>query len=79
VELLLTEDSPSPLNPLGVKGAGEGGIVAVGATLANAVCDALDGLVNIRQLPLTPEMVLNLVEEARMARASQGGDGSPRD
>jgi CO/xanthine dehydrogenase Mo-binding subunit len=70
VDLLLTEDSPSPLNPLGVKGAGEGGIVAVGATLANAVCDALDGLVNIRKLPLTPEMVLNLVEEARAARAS---------
>ncbi|MGH6738930.1 MAG: xanthine dehydrogenase family protein molybdopterin-binding subunit, partial [Bradyrhizobium sp.] len=53
VEILLTEDAPSPLNPLGVKGAGEGGTVAVGATLANAICDAFDGLVNIRQLPLT--------------------------
>src|SRR5262245_33023572 len=42
VEVLLTEDSPSPLNPLGVKGAGEGGTAAVGATLANAVCDAFE-------------------------------------
>jgi carbon-monoxide dehydrogenase large subunit len=69
VEVLLTEDSPSPHNPLGVKGAGEGGIVAVGATLANAVCDAFDGLVDIRQLPLTPELVLKLVHDAEKARS----------
>jgi CO/xanthine dehydrogenase Mo-binding subunit len=70
VEVLLTEDSPSPLNPLGVKGAGEGGIVAVGATIANAVCDAFDGLINIRELPLTPELVLRLAQEARRANAA---------
>jgi aerobic carbon-monoxide dehydrogenase large subunit len=70
VDVLLTEDSPSPLNPLGVKGAGEGGTVAVGATLANAVCDAFDGLVDIRRLPLTPEMVLGLAQAAEKARAS---------
>lgn len=70
VELLLTEDSPSPQNPLGVKGAGEGGTVAVGATLANAVCDAFGGSVNIRQLPLTPELVLKL---SRVAKQRIGG------
>ena len=34
-------DFPSPLNPLGVKGVGEGGAVAPPAAVANAVCDAL--------------------------------------
>src|SRR5581483_11613136 len=37
VEALTFENSPSALNPLGVKGAGEGGIVAVGGAVANAV------------------------------------------
>ena len=41
VEVLLAEDAPSPLNPLGVKGAGEGGINGVGAAIAAAVDDAL--------------------------------------
>ena len=49
VEILVTEDAPSPLNPLGVKGAGEGGTAAVGAALANAVSDALG--VEVTQLP----------------------------
>jgi aerobic carbon-monoxide dehydrogenase large subunit len=35
------QHSPSPLNPLGVKGVGEGGAVAPPAAIANAVCDAL--------------------------------------
>ena len=48
VEIVLTEDAPSPLNPLGVKGAGEGGTVGVGAALANAVCNALGGNVEIK-------------------------------
>src|SRR5262249_48716067 len=68
VEVILTEDAPSPLNPLGVKGAGEGGTVAVGAALANAVCDALGGAVEITELPLTPERVRNAAKAA-----AQGG------
>ena len=40
IEVLLTEDAPSPLNPLGLKGAGEGGINAVGAVIAAAIDDA---------------------------------------
>ncbi|MGB6939321.1 MAG: xanthine dehydrogenase family protein molybdopterin-binding subunit [Xanthobacteraceae bacterium] len=67
VEIMLTEDAPSPLNPLGVKGAGEGGTVAVGAALANAVCDALGGKIEIKRLPLTPERVLEAVNAARVA------------
>ena len=49
--------SPSPLNPLGVKGAGEAGIVGVGAALANAVADALGRVEAVDRLPMTPERV----------------------
>ena len=59
VEMLVAEDAPSPLNPLGVKGAGEGGITAVGAAIANAIDDALGrpGGKVIDRLPLTPARV----------------------
>ncbi len=67
VEIVLTEDAPSPLNPLGVKGVGEGGTVGVGAALANAVCNALGGNVEIKCLPLTPERVRDAVKAARAA------------
>ncbi len=55
--------SPSPLNPLGVKGAGEGGLIPVPAAIANAVEDALrpfGGRVN--RLPLTPARVLAAIQ-----------------
>ena len=58
VEVLITEDAPSPLNPLGVKGAGEGGTAAVGAALANAVSDALGQ--EVTRLPLTPQYIVEL-------------------
>lgn len=67
VEIVLTEDAPSPLNPLGVKGAGEGGTVGVGAALANAVCNALGGHIEITRLPLTPERVRDAATAARAA------------
>jgi carbon-monoxide dehydrogenase large subunit len=48
--------SPSPLNPLGVKGVGEGGAVAPPAAVANAVCDALASFaVEVNVTPLKPE------------------------
>ncbi len=65
VESIITEYSPSPLNPLGVKGAGEGGIVASGAALANAVSHALSSLgIQIKDLPLSPDRIRALVREA---------------
>ena len=65
MESIVTEYSPSPLNPLGVKGAGEGGIVACGAVLANAVSHALSSLgVQVRDLPLTPDRIRGLIREA---------------
>ena len=62
IESIVLEEAPSPLNPLGVKGAGEGGIVATGATLANAVSNALAPLgVQITQLPLSPNFIAKLL------------------
>ncbi|MBI3328637.1 MAG: molybdopterin-dependent oxidoreductase, partial [Nitrospinae bacterium] len=58
IDSIVLEDAPSPLNPLGVKGAGEGGIVATGAALANAVAHALAPLgVQVRELPLSPNKI----------------------
>ena len=57
------ENTPSAFNPLGVKGAGEGGIIAAGAVLANAVCNALsDYNVDITSLPLKPETIREYVK-----------------
>jgi aerobic carbon-monoxide dehydrogenase large subunit len=64
-QLISTEDFPSPHNPLGVKGAGEGGITAAGAALANAVSNALG--VEVTKLPLRPDYVLELVKQSKTA------------
>ncbi len=55
VETLVTEEAPSPLNPLGVKGAGEGGVTAMGAAIAAAVDAALGRPGAIDRLPITPQ------------------------
>ena len=62
VEILLTEDAPSPRNPLGIKGAGESGIAPVGAAIASAVEDALQMPGAVTQLPLTPQRVKALLD-----------------
>ena len=62
-------NAPSPGNPLGVMGAGEGGINAVGATVANAVRDALGLPGGVGQLPLTPARVCAL---AALAQSTGG-------
>jgi carbon-monoxide dehydrogenase large subunit len=60
---------PSPNNPLGAKGAGEGGIIPVGGALSNAVAAALRSLgVEPRALPLTPPRVWQLIEDAARQR-----------
>jgi carbon-monoxide dehydrogenase large subunit len=62
------EEHPSPNNPLGAKGAGEGGIIPVGGCLANAVASALASLgIEPRVLPLTPERVWQLIRDAKPA------------
>jgi carbon-monoxide dehydrogenase large subunit len=60
------EAHPSPNNPLGAKGAGEGGIIPVGGALANAVAAALAPLgVEPRVLPLTPSRIWQLIQDAQ--------------
>src|SRR5207302_3169632 len=59
------EQKPSPNNPLGAKGAGEGGIIPVGGVVANAVAAALGPLgVEPRELPLSPPRVWQLIQAA---------------
>ncbi|HEU5275646.1 MAG TPA: xanthine dehydrogenase family protein molybdopterin-binding subunit [Xanthobacteraceae bacterium] len=63
-----TELKPSPINPLGAKGAGEGGIIAAGGVVANAVANALgDFGVEPRELPLSPPRVWEMINAARSA------------
>jgi carbon-monoxide dehydrogenase large subunit len=63
---LIHQHSPSPLNPLGVKGVGEGGAIAPPAALANAVADALRPLkIELNRLPLMPQRILEAVHAAQ--------------
>jgi aerobic carbon-monoxide dehydrogenase large subunit len=64
VDLIVSQDAPAPGNPLGVMGAGEGGVNAVGAAVANAVRDALGLAGSVGQLPLTPARVRALWEQS---------------
>jgi CO/xanthine dehydrogenase Mo-binding subunit len=68
IEVAIFEDAPTPLNPLGVKGAGEAGISAVGAAIATAVDDALGRPGAVRQLPITPNRLHALLSEAPAKR-----------
>jgi carbon-monoxide dehydrogenase large subunit len=66
IRAVITGNSPSPNNPLGAKGAGEGGIVPVGAVVANAVAAALAPLgVEPRALPLSPPKVWELIQSRK--------------
>jgi aerobic carbon-monoxide dehydrogenase large subunit len=57
--------TPSPFTPLGMKGVGEGGAIAPGACLANAVSDALAPLgVAVHATPMTPESIFRLIQDA---------------
>jgi carbon-monoxide dehydrogenase large subunit len=65
VEAIILEETPSSTNPLGVKGAGEGGIVGTGGALANAVANALSSLgLEVKELPLSPDKIRALVRKA---------------
>jgi len=60
-------ETPTPVNPLGVKGAGETGTIAATPAVVNAVVDALSGLGvdHIETMPLTPERVWQTVQAAK--------------
>jgi carbon-monoxide dehydrogenase large subunit len=64
IEAVTLELKPSPNNPLGAKGAGEGGIIPVGGVVANAVAAALQSLqVQPNELPLSPPRVWRMIQE----------------
>ena len=62
----LSSETPSPHNPLGVKGIGETGTIASTVTIYNAVIDALRPLgVTRLEMPLTPERVWQAIQDAK--------------
>ena len=63
IEVIVFEDAPTPLNPLGIKGVGEAGISGAGAVIAAAVDDALGRAGAVRQLPITPNRLHKLLRE----------------
>src|ERR671930_243334 len=66
---LIHQHSPSPLNPLGVKGVGEGGAIAPPAAIANAVGDALVAFgVEFNATPVKPELIQQAIASAIRSR-----------
>jgi aerobic carbon-monoxide dehydrogenase large subunit len=65
IEIILTEDAPSPLNPLGLKGAGESGINGVGAAIASAIDNAIGIPGAVTQLPVTPQRLKAMIDARR--------------
>lgn len=64
-------ESPSPLNPIGVKGAGEGGTIPAPAAIVSAVEDALMSFgVRITETPILPERICELIDEASRQNAA---------
>jgi carbon-monoxide dehydrogenase large subunit len=67
---IIHQETPSPLNPLGVKGIGEAGTISVPSTIASAVDDALagTGAPPVRQVPLSPVAIHRALYGAVAAR-----------
>jgi carbon-monoxide dehydrogenase large subunit len=66
IRVFALEEKPSPNNPLGAKGAGEGGIIPVGGVICNALAAALGSLgVQPRELPLSPPRIWHMMQAAR--------------
>ena len=74
-------ETPSPYNPVGLKGVGEAGCIPTGAAFAQAVEDALGEFgVEIREIPLNPNSLFNLLEggsEDPPLRTREGGSEDP--
>ena len=71
--------TPTPVNPMGVKGVGEAGTIASTPCMVNAVCDALAPLgVNNIDMPLKPERVWRAIATATPPAAATAGKSSAR-
>ena len=75
VETLVTEDAPSPRNPLGIKSVGEGGINGVGAVIAAAIDEAIGLPGTVTRLPATPQRLRMLVNAAAQRRHRDAAEG----
>jgi carbon-monoxide dehydrogenase large subunit len=65
-------ECPSPRNPLGAKGLGEGGAISPPAAIANAIEDALQPFgVRITSTPVSPGRLLALIEARRAIGAAE--------
>ncbi|GAB6876541.1 molybdopterin cofactor-binding domain-containing protein [Thermaerobacter litoralis] len=63
-------ETPSPLNPLGIKGAGEAGVIPVPALFADAIEDALEPFgIRVDHMPIDPNWLAEQIREARAGRA----------
>jgi carbon-monoxide dehydrogenase large subunit len=71
--------TPSPVNPMGVKGVGEAGTIGSTPCMVNAVCDALApfGVRHI-EMPLKPERVWNAIQAAQAAPAPASSEMTAR-
>jgi CO/xanthine dehydrogenase Mo-binding subunit len=64
-------ETPSTLNPLGVKGTGEAGVIPVSAVIAEAIEDALSPFgVRVDSMPLFPDEIVGLIDRARQTAAA---------
>jgi aerobic carbon-monoxide dehydrogenase large subunit len=68
LEVIVSEDAPSPLNPLGLKGAGEAGVNGVGAAIAVAIDDAISIPGAVTRLPVTPQRLREILAAGRGSR-----------
>jgi aerobic carbon-monoxide dehydrogenase large subunit len=67
----LYKETPSPNNPLGVKGVGEVGLIPAAAALISAIEDALSPFnVRVAQMPITPHKLVELIAQGRAANAT---------
>ena len=71
VDVILREDYRSPLNPLGIKGAGESGITGVGAAIASAIDDAIGLPGAVTALPVTPQRLKRILRVKRQTCRAQ--------
>jgi CO/xanthine dehydrogenase Mo-binding subunit len=68
LEMIISEDAPSPLNPLGLKGAGEAGVNGVGAALAAAIDEAVGIPGAVTRLPVTPQRLREVLSTRNRSR-----------
>src|SRR5262249_12648991 len=71
IEVIICEDAPSPLNALGLKGAGEGGANAVGAAVAAAIDAALGMPGAVTELPMTPQRLREMLQKGPLTRSAK--------